>query len=54
MDGIFYATVLAFKKNFQLDTVKNINIMPLLAQILGLHITTLIDGKLDIMKPLLK
>ena len=54
MDGIFYATGPAFKKNFQLDTVENINIMPLLAQILGLHITTPIDGKLDIMKPLLK
>jgi ectonucleotide pyrophosphatase/phosphodiesterase family protein 5 len=54
MDGIFYAKGPAFKEKVQLDTVENINIMPLLAKILGVDITTPIDGKLDIMKPLLK
>ncbi|MBA6254231.1 MAG: ectonucleotide pyrophosphatase/phosphodiesterase family protein 5 [Colwellia sp.] len=54
MDGIFYAQGPAFKKAYQLDTAENINIMPLIADILGLEITTPIDGKLAIMKPLLK
>lgn len=54
MDGIFYAKGPAFKEKVQLDTVENVNIMPLLAKILGVDITTPIDGKLDIMKPLLK
>ncbi|MFQ3338633.1 MAG: ectonucleotide pyrophosphatase/phosphodiesterase family protein 5 [Colwellia sp.] len=54
MDGIFYAKGPAFKEKVQLDTVENINIMPLLAKILGVDITTPIDGKLDVMKPLLK
>jgi len=54
MDGIFYAQGPAFKENYQLDTVENVNIMPLLAHILDLEITTPIDGKLEVMKPLLK
>jgi len=54
MDGIFYAQGLAFKKSYQLDTVENIHIMPLLADILGIKITTPIDGKLETLTPLLK
>jgi ectonucleotide pyrophosphatase/phosphodiesterase family protein 5 len=54
MDGIFYAQGPAFKTAYQLDTVENVNIMPLLAHILGLDITTPIDGKLQRMQPLLK
>jgi len=53
MDGIFYAQGPAFKTAYQLDTVENVNIMPLLAHVLGLEITTPIDGKLETMKPLL-
>lgn len=54
MDGIFYAQGPVFKDSYQLDTVENVNIMPLLADILGLKITTPIDGKLEAMQPLLK
>ncbi|MGB0834022.1 MAG: ectonucleotide pyrophosphatase/phosphodiesterase [Psychrobium sp.] len=54
MDAIFYAQGPAFKKQFQMDTVENIHVMPLLAHILGVKINGPIDGKLKPMKPLLK
>lgn len=53
MDAIFYAQGPAFKKSYQIETVENVNVMPLLAHILGVKITTPIDGKLEHMETLL-
>lgn len=53
MDAVFFAQGPAFKQHFQMDTVENIHVMPLLAHILGVKITTPIDGNLKAMKPLL-
>lgn len=54
MHAIFYAQGPKFKKSYELETQDNINIYPLLANILNLKIEHKIDGKLQRMKPLLK
>ncbi len=54
MDGIFYASGPAFKSKYQLDSQENVNIMPLIAHILGLSINHPIDGKFSQLSPLLK
>lgn len=54
MWGIFYAKGPAFVPNKKLKPVENINVYPLIAEILGLQVSTPIDGKIEAMKPLLK
>jgi predicted AlkP superfamily pyrophosphatase or phosphodiesterase len=46
MHGIFYANGPAFKKGYEIPSVKNIHIYPLMCEILGLDISDNIDGKL--------
>lgn len=47
MNGIFYAIGPAFKKNYQVGTVNNIDIYPLLCKIFNIFPNPLIDGRLD-------
>ncbi|SFZ91782.1 Predicted pyrophosphatase or phosphodiesterase, AlkP superfamily [Flaviramulus basaltis] len=54
MHGIFYAKGPAFKKGFVLPSIKNINIYPLMCEILGLDIPDDIDGDLNKIKSVLK
>ncbi|WP_158972755.1 ectonucleotide pyrophosphatase/phosphodiesterase [Paraglaciecola sp. L3A3] len=53
MHGIFYALGPNFKENLQIETQENVNIYPLIANILGLKIEHEIDGKLENMQALL-
>jgi len=53
MNGIFYAKGPAFKKNVIRPITENVNIMPLLAKILGLTISHEIDGNAEVLAPLL-
>lgn len=54
MQATFYAWGPAFKKQLQINAFENVNVYPLVAQILGLKITEKIDGSLDVLKPVLK
>jgi predicted AlkP superfamily pyrophosphatase or phosphodiesterase len=54
MNGIFYAVGPAFKKNYQVGTVNNIDIYPLLCKIFGILPNTLIDGKIERIDYILK
>ena len=47
MHGIFYANGPAFKKGYEVPSVKNIHVYPIMCKILGLEIPDNIDGKLD-------
>lgn len=47
MHGIFYANGPAFKKGYEIPSVKNIHVYPIMCKILGLEIPDNIDGKLD-------
>jgi predicted AlkP superfamily pyrophosphatase or phosphodiesterase len=48
MRGIFYATGPDFKNHFHLPAFENINVQPLILQMLGLKQTLISDGKLSI------
>ncbi len=54
MHATFYAWGPAFKTNFKIRGFENINVFPLMADILRLKITGLVDGKLNVLKPALK
>jgi predicted AlkP superfamily pyrophosphatase or phosphodiesterase len=54
MHASFYAWGPAFKSNLKIKGFENINIYPLITQILGLKITDPVDGKLDVLYPILK
>ena len=54
MHGIFYANGPAFKKDYEMPSVKNIHIYPLLCEILGLEIPTSIDGDIEQIERVLK
>jgi predicted AlkP superfamily pyrophosphatase or phosphodiesterase len=54
MQATFYAWGPAFKKHLQIDAFENVNVYPLIANILGLTITETIDGELKVLKPILK
>lgn len=54
MHGIFYANGPAFKNNYEVPSVKNIHIYPLLCEILGLEIPTSIDGDIEQIERVLK
>ncbi|NLR81706.1 ectonucleotide pyrophosphatase/phosphodiesterase [Chitinophaga eiseniae] len=54
MNAIFMAWGPAFKNNTRIATFENVQVYPLVARILGLEITQPIDGKLEVLEPILK
>ncbi|WP_211093073.1 ectonucleotide pyrophosphatase/phosphodiesterase [Chitinophaga polysaccharea] len=54
MNAIFMAWGPAFKNNICIATFENVQVYPLVARILGLDITQPIDGKLEVLEPILK
>lgn len=54
MQAVFYAWGPAFKKHYSVDSFENIHIYPIVAKILGLKYTTKIDGRLEVLKDILK
>ncbi|MEB2777253.1 ectonucleotide pyrophosphatase/phosphodiesterase [Algoriphagus sp. D3-2-R+10] len=54
MHAIFYANGPAFKSGMEIETFQNIHVYPLICKILGLPIPTTIDGKLEVLQPILK
>ncbi len=54
MQATFYAWGPAFKKHYQIGNFDNVHIYPLVAHILGLKIDNQIDGKLNVLKKVLK
>ncbi len=50
MHGVFYAEGPAFKPRTLLPTFENVNVVPLLAEVLGLRPPKAIDGKLSVTK----
>lgn len=54
MKATFYAWGPEFNNNFVIDEFSNVNVYPLVAQILGLKIDQPIDGKLKVLKKTLK
>ena len=53
MHGIFYANGPAFKNGFEVSSVKNINIYPLMCKVLDLEIPTEIDGNIEALQRVL-
>lgn len=51
---IFYAEGPSFKQNTTIDTFENVHIYPLIAEILGIRDLPEIDGKLEVLEPILK
>ncbi len=54
MGAIFYANGPNFKKGLKIEKFENVNVYPLVANILGITQLPKIDGELDILKPILK
>ena len=54
MKATFFAWGTEFKNNLVIDEFENINVYPLVAEILGLKITEPIDGKLKVLKKIVK
>ncbi|MBU2929631.1 ectonucleotide pyrophosphatase/phosphodiesterase [Winogradskyella psychrotolerans] len=54
MHGIFYANGPAFKDGYEIHSIKNIHIYPLMCEILGLKIPESIDGDIKEIKSILK
>lgn len=54
MKATFFAWGPAFKNDLIIDEFHNINVYPLVAEILGLKVSEKIDGKLKVLKPILK
>lgn len=54
MHAIFYANGPAFKSGLEIETFQNIHVYPLVCKILGLPIPENIDGKLEVLEPILK
>ena len=54
MNGIFFAYGPAFKKDYRIGTVNNIDIYPLLCKIFNVVPNQLIDGKLERIEYILK
>ncbi|WP_185209018.1 ectonucleotide pyrophosphatase/phosphodiesterase [Chryseobacterium sp. C3] len=54
MKATFFAWGLEFKNSMVIDEFQNINVYPLVAEILGLKIDQPIDGKLKVLKGILK
>ncbi|MCS5489880.1 ectonucleotide pyrophosphatase/phosphodiesterase [Algoriphagus limi] len=54
MQGIFYAKGPQIKKGLVIEPFENYHIYPLICQILGLPVPNGIDGKLEVLAPILK
>ena len=54
MHAVFYAWGPAFKKHKKIEGFENVNVYPLIADILGLNNTEAIDGKSEVLQPSLK
>jgi predicted AlkP superfamily pyrophosphatase or phosphodiesterase len=54
MHATFYAWGPAFKSNLKIDGFENINIYPLIADVLKLKITDPVDGDIKVLGPILK
>lgn len=54
MKATFYAWGPEFKNNMVIDEFANVNVYPLVAEILGLKIDHPVDGKLKVLKEILK
>lgn len=54
MHGIFYANGPEFQSGLKIETFQNIHIYPLITAILGLPTPKDIDGKLEVLEPILK
>lgn len=54
MKAVFYAWGDVFKNNLEINEFSNVNVYPLVAEILGLKITEPIDGKVSVLKKTLK
>jgi len=54
MHATFIAWGPAFKENLQIPSFENVNIYPLVAKILGLNYQEKIDGKVEVLEPILK
>lgn len=54
MHAIFYANGPAFKSGLKIETFQNVHVYPLICKILGLPVPENIDGKLEVLEPILK
>jgi predicted AlkP superfamily pyrophosphatase or phosphodiesterase len=54
MHGIFYAQGPQLKAGLTIESFDNVHIFPLICKILGLPIPDNIDGKLEVLEPILK
>ena len=54
MHGIFYANGPAIREGLKIERFENIHIYPMICQILGLPIPKDIDGKAEVLEPILK
>lgn len=54
MNAIFMAWGPAFKTHTRIATFENVHVYPLVARILGLDITQPIDGRLEVLEPILQ
>lgn len=54
MNAVFMAWGPAFKSNTRIATFENVHVYPLVAKILGLDITQPIDGRMEVLEPILK
>lgn len=54
MRASFYAWGPAFKQHLQIPGFENVHVYPLIAHILGLPVNHTIDGRLSVLKPILK
>jgi predicted AlkP superfamily pyrophosphatase or phosphodiesterase len=54
MHAIFYAWGPAFKQHMQIPSFENVNVFPMIAEVLGLTYTEAIDGKREVLHGILK
>jgi Uncharacterized proteins of the AP superfamily len=54
MQASFYAWGPAFKNGLTIEAFENVHVYPLIASILGLNITEKIDGRPEVLKPILR
>ena len=54
LNGLFIANGSEFKKSLAIPAIDNVHVYPLIMNILKLETTGLIDGKLEVLKPILK
>ncbi|MFY0592684.1 ectonucleotide pyrophosphatase/phosphodiesterase [Roseivirga sp.] len=54
MGAIFYAKGPSFKSGLKIEKFRNIHVYPMIANVLGITSLPKIDGKLEVLKPILK